>query len=104
MRRLGRVLTAVLAVVAGGVFTLDAADVSRRSNPAAASDVAAPAVASSTSVPTAPSHAPGVVTLAFAGDVHFEHGLADRLGTDPASIFGDVTPVLAAADVAVVNL
>jgi Bacterial capsule synthesis protein PGA_cap len=43
------------------------------------------------------------VTIAFAGDVHFEGGLRDRLD-DPASALAPVTGTLAAADLAVVNL
>ncbi|HET6938701.1 MAG TPA: CapA family protein [Nocardioides sp.] len=43
------------------------------------------------------------VTIAFAGDVHFEGVLRDRLD-DPASALAPVTGTLAAADLAVVNL
>jgi poly-gamma-glutamate synthesis protein (capsule biosynthesis protein) len=43
------------------------------------------------------------VTLAFAGDVHFEGALRDRLA-DPATALAPFTLALAAADVAVVNL
>jgi poly-gamma-glutamate capsule biosynthesis protein CapA/YwtB (metallophosphatase superfamily) len=44
------------------------------------------------------------VTLAFGGDTHFEGRIADRLATDPGSIFGGFAPVLAGADLAVVNM
>jgi len=50
-----------------------------------------------------PTPAPVPVTLAFAGDVHFEGALRDRLA-DPATALAPVTSALAAADVAVVNL
>jgi poly-gamma-glutamate synthesis protein (capsule biosynthesis protein) len=44
------------------------------------------------------------VTLAFGGDTNFEGVIADRLATDPASIFGGFAPILSAADIAVVNM
>jgi poly-gamma-glutamate synthesis protein (capsule biosynthesis protein) len=61
-----------------------------------------------TSEPTAtPEPAPPVplsaVTIAVAGDVHFEGVLRDRLD-DPATALAPATQALAAADVAVVNL
>jgi len=43
------------------------------------------------------------VTLAFAGDVHFEDQLAARLD-DPATALAPIAPALAAADLTVVNL
>lgn len=43
------------------------------------------------------------ITLAFAGDVHFEGRVAGRLA-DPASVFGPVSAVLSRADLAMVNL
>jgi poly-gamma-glutamate synthesis protein (capsule biosynthesis protein) len=59
-------------------------------------------------VPAAPqspaaSSPPADVTLAFAGDVHFENRTAGLL-TDPASAFGPITATLRDADVAMVNL
>jgi hypothetical protein len=56
----------------------------------------------STPPPTTPA-VPGPVTIAVAGDVHFEGVLRSRLD-DPASAFAPATRALAAADVAVVNL
>jgi poly-gamma-glutamate synthesis protein (capsule biosynthesis protein) len=44
------------------------------------------------------------VTLAFAGDTNFEGVIADRLAADPASVFGPIVPVLAGADLTVVNM
>lgn len=44
------------------------------------------------------------MVLAFGGDVHFEGGLRTKLGSDPAHVFDPVAPVLAGADVAMVNL
>jgi len=46
---------------------------------------------------------PKQVTIAFAGDIHFEGVLRDRLD-DPATALAPVTGTLAAADLAVVNL
>ena len=44
------------------------------------------------------------VTLAFGGDVHFEGQIRARLSADPTSVLAGVSPVLKAADLAVVNL
>ena len=44
------------------------------------------------------------VTLAFAGDVHFEGALGARLASEPGAVLADIAPVLQAADLAVVNL
>ena len=44
------------------------------------------------------------VTLAFAGDVHFEGVLDDKLAADPSGVLAPVAPILSAADLAVVNL
>lgn len=53
---------------------------------------------------TAPAvPAPGTLTLAFAGDVHFEDELRPRLA-DPASALDPVDGLLGSADVAMVNL
>ncbi|HEV7898176.1 MAG TPA: CapA family protein, partial [Planosporangium sp.] len=46
---------------------------------------------------------PADITLAFAGDVHFEGRTADLL-TRPADAFGPIASVLQNADVAMVNL
>src|SRR5687767_13462891 len=67
------------------------------------SDVAPP---TPTAEPTAPSSAiprPTRVTIAVAGDIHFEGVLRDRLD-DPATALAPATAALAAADVAIVNL
>jgi len=47
--------------------------------------------------------APGDITLAFAGDVHFA-GRVARLLKDPATTFGPITSVLKSADFTAVNL
>jgi poly-gamma-glutamate synthesis protein (capsule biosynthesis protein) len=53
------------------------------------------------SVPTVGPAEP--ITIAFAGDVHFEGRLDGRLA-DPATAMGPMTNTLAAADLAIVNL
>jgi poly-gamma-glutamate synthesis protein (capsule biosynthesis protein) len=53
--------------------------------------------------PTPSAAAPGEITLAFAGDVHFADRTLKLLG-DPATAFGPITSTLSAADVAMVNL
>ncbi len=53
---------------------------------------------------TTPSRVPGAVTLAFAGDVNFQERTADRLAANPATVFGEAAPGLAAADLTAVNL
>src|SRR5699024_4094341 len=50
-----------------------------------------------------PETSPAPVTLAFAGDVHFEGVLRDRLDDPPTALAG-APDALAAADVTVVNL
>lgn len=44
------------------------------------------------------------VTIAFGGDVHFESPIREQLLADPASVLAPVEPVLASADIAMVNL
>lgn len=56
-----------------------------------------------TTTPTLPASPSPTVTLAFAGDVHFTGRTADLLD-DPSSAFGPISGVLAAADIAMVNL
>ncbi len=71
------------------------------SSPAVTPTTAAATPAPATSSPT-PSE-PADITLAFAGDVHFEQRTADLLD-NPATAFGPVASVLASADFAMVNL
>ncbi|CAN5666620.1 hypothetical protein BH10ACT8_BH10ACT8_06380 [soil metagenome] len=67
---------------------------------------AAPTVTTApTATPTVtPTHPAGEFTFSFAGDVHFAERTATRLATDPATVFGQAQPVLAAADRTMVNL
>lgn len=62
---------------------------------------------STTVVPTtttAPDTARRPITLAFAGDLHFEGSLRTRLDRDPATAVGPFAEVLRSADLAVGNL
>jgi poly-gamma-glutamate synthesis protein (capsule biosynthesis protein) len=57
-----------------------------------------------TPLPTeASARPPGAVTIAVAGDIHFEGVLRERLD-DPATALAPVTATLAGADLAIVNL
>jgi poly-gamma-glutamate capsule biosynthesis protein CapA/YwtB (metallophosphatase superfamily) len=51
---------------------------------------------------TAASRKP--VVLAFAGDVHFESPIRERMAADPQAVLAPIARVLRAADVAAVNL
>ena len=59
--------------------------------------------ASASSLPVRARTAPGSVTLAFAGDVHFTARTA-RLLSDPATAFGPIASVLKSADFTALNL
>ncbi len=78
-------------------------------DPEEAGGPSVPATSAPPLEPAAPSGTPdvaspaGPVTIAFAGDVHFEGRLRERLA-DPATALAPVTGALAAADLAVVNL
>jgi poly-gamma-glutamate capsule biosynthesis protein CapA/YwtB (metallophosphatase superfamily) len=50
-----------------------------------------------------PEPAPGPITIAFAGDVHFEAQLRPRL-RNPSTALEPIAPALSAADLTVVNL
>lgn len=54
--------------------------------------------------PRAPLGSGNSVTLAFAGDIHFERPIREMLAASPASVLDPIAPVLRRADVAVVNL
>jgi poly-gamma-glutamate capsule biosynthesis protein CapA/YwtB (metallophosphatase superfamily) len=55
-----------------------------------------------TGAATSPAGKP--VSLAFAGDVHFEGVVAGKLAANPDSVLDSIEPVLRRADLAVVNL
>ncbi len=58
-----------------------------------------------TTAASTPTNRPaGEFTINFAGDVHFADRVAKRLANDPATVFGEAQPGLAAADLTMVNL
>ncbi len=60
----------------------------------------APALVPSTTRPEPPSR----ISINFAGDINFEDRRAQLLESDPGAILGAIAPVLADADLTVVNL
>jgi poly-gamma-glutamate capsule biosynthesis protein CapA/YwtB (metallophosphatase superfamily) len=62
-----------------------------------------PVALSPSATPSPPAGAAAEITLAFAGDVHFT-GRTSALLNRPATAFGPIAPVLAAADLTMVNL
>ena len=102
-----RLVAALVAVVAVGVVVAGLATVARSIQPAARPSLASSPGSTGGTDPTAgpPSPTPAPeITLAFAGDVHFEGRVADRLSEDPATTLGPVATVLSRADLAMVNL
>ena len=75
----------------------------RPPSPATAQQPAAVAAEETTTTTATPSVGPEI-TIALAGDTYFQGPLADRLAADPATALAPVQPVLAAADLALVNL
>ena len=95
--------------MAAGVAVLAATVACTSEEPSAQppSSASPPSAASASPTPTtdptlSPTSAPGPVTIAVAGDVHFEGALRARLD-NPAAL-SRATATLAAADVAIVNL
>lgn len=91
--------TAVLALALAGCALGSATPAPTSSGPPAAAS-------SALSTPAGPTRpAPQAeVSLAFAGDVHFAERVAPRLAADPATVFAEAAPVLARADLTMVNL
>ncbi len=79
---------------------------SSAARPGPAAPTSRSAAQSTSARPGQPSRpaTPGVVRIAFAGDVHFAGRTATRLAADPATAFGEAAPVLSAADLTMVNL
>lgn len=101
---LARVATSVAVLAAGVACSTERPGVApapgRSSPPLSATDSSTP-----TGDPRSPgsSRPPGPLTIAVAGDVHFEGALQSRLDR-PATALAPATATLAAADVAIVNL
>ncbi len=97
-------LATIAIAVAGCAFPRaqeSAAPAGQRSDTPAAETTASPP-SSGKSKPSKKGKQP--VTIAFGGDVHFEGVLRTKLNADPATALGPIAGVLAAADVAMVNL
>ena len=86
-------------------LTVAGCDGSATAEPDAApsgTEVPPPTSAGPSATPS-PAPAPGPVTIAFAGDVHFESQLRPLLD-DPANALASIAPQLSAADLTVLNL
>ncbi|WP_328312723.1 CapA family protein [Streptomyces sp. NBC_00442] len=108
-RRSATAQASVLAVgallaSAGCSGTPSAAPAAVQSGAARSADASPEAQADVTAGPT-PSLAPGTITLAFGGDVHFTERTASRLNATPADpALGPISRTVASADFAMVNL
>ncbi len=109
-RLLGVAFLAAIPVVSLGLAVRAAAD----EKPAqAAASTTTDAATAPGRTPTRAAQPPPVrgrlgsgkpVTFAFAGDVHFESPIRERLASSPASVLGPISPLLADVDIAMVNL
>jgi poly-gamma-glutamate capsule biosynthesis protein CapA/YwtB (metallophosphatase superfamily) len=103
------VISRLLAVTCGALALLTGAACTTAPSPSSAPTAAPHATATpSRATPRQVSlagrqHPAGTVTLAFAGDVHFE-GRTRLLLADPATAFGPIAAVLRSADFTAVNL
>ncbi|HEU4542644.1 MAG TPA: CapA family protein [Jiangellaceae bacterium] len=97
-------LSVVLAVVGMGACAVadePDRDVTRGTGAAPATEDSGPAAAPT--VDATITAEPQPITIAFAGDVHFEGALEARLD-DPQSALAPIAPQLSAADLTIVNL
>jgi poly-gamma-glutamate capsule biosynthesis protein CapA/YwtB (metallophosphatase superfamily) len=69
---------------------------------AAAATVSTTAAATTTTVSRRGSGQP--VTIAFAGDIHFEGVLRNKLAANPSTVLAPIAPLLGSADLTVANL
>jgi poly-gamma-glutamate capsule biosynthesis protein CapA/YwtB (metallophosphatase superfamily) len=105
-RRGARLATALVALVAAAGVVAGVTAVARSIQPAVRPTFGPGTPAPASTEPAAtPSPTPAPqITLAFAGDVHFEGRVAERLATDPATAFGEAAAALSRADLTMVNL
>jgi poly-gamma-glutamate synthesis protein (capsule biosynthesis protein) len=94
-------LIAVLAIV--GITACGASTAPEAGSPTSSKPTRTPATTALSPTTTPDPEPPGPITIAFAGDVHFESQLRARLD-DPATALAPITPQLSAADLTVVNL
>lgn len=105
-RRRGRAAVAASVAVLAATVACSSEDPSAEPPSGSSPPPSAAASPTPTTDPTlarSPTPAPKPLTIAVAGDVHFEGVLRDRLD-DPATALSPATATLAAADVAIVNL
>jgi poly-gamma-glutamate capsule biosynthesis protein CapA/YwtB (metallophosphatase superfamily) len=109
-RRLGTLVAVVVLCLAGAAAAIalgsgDGSDPDRTATEATAPPGTTGATgASTTTTARGPLGSGQAVTLAFAGDLHFEGVVRTRLDTAPATAVGPFAEVLRAADLAVGNL
>ena len=108
-RRTAPVRSGLVVVLAVALTVLGLVVASRAIGPAARPTLGSAAPATTAAVPRtspAPRTSPPAaqITLAFAGDVHFEERVGTRLTADPASAFAEAASQLRAADLTMVNL
>ncbi|MBK5289316.1 MAG: CapA family protein [Acidimicrobiia bacterium] len=105
MRRLVLFGLLALSVVAIGLLAVRVGDGNARDRRARAADAGPSSSTRSTTTTTRPRRGSGqAVTLAFAGDTHFEGGLRSQLDRNPNGMFAPIAPTLGGADLAMVNL
>jgi hypothetical protein len=108
-RRRGRTAAALTLLLTAALLVPEA--LSRDSDPGVVPAVAAAGTTSTTTtlapevtVPPAPKVVRPPVTIALGGDVYFQGRLGVRLARDPATALAEAVPLLAPADVTIVNL
>ncbi len=98
-----RLACAAALIVAIGACSTAVSGTGRRASPRPTARPSADPSTSPHPTRSTATAAQGEFSFAFAGDVHFEERTADRLA-HPATAFGEAKPVLAAADLTMVNL
>ena len=98
-----RLAFAAALIVAVGACSTAVSCTGRRASPRPSARPSADPSTSPHPTRSTATAAQGEFSFAFAGDVHFEDRTADRLA-HPATAFGEAKPVLAAADLTMVNL
>jgi poly-gamma-glutamate synthesis protein (capsule biosynthesis protein) len=103
-RRVLWVLAALVVAAGAAVGVAVVAD----DDPARGEQAAAPSTTATTAPTTSATRGPlgsgEAITIAFAGDMHFEGALRGQLRSDPATVVGPFAGVLRAADLAIGNL